>query len=521
MAINIPIISDFADAGIRQARTAFDNFKLKVSEADGAMGKFRAGAGAALDAVKANAASFAAAGATAIATFAIRSVNAFKDLALEADRFASATGLAVEEASRWLEVAGDMEVSASAIETGINKMNRTLATTPNAFRNLGVEIAKTEDGATDANQTFLNVIERLRQIEDPAERARVGTELLGRGWQEMSQLIQAGSSTLSASLAEVSDAKVINQDEVDKAKAFREAMDNLADSAEDLSISVGSYLVPVITGAVEGIKVFSTAIGAAGSSLIDATGAALGFGNALGDVEHETSIYETGFGKLILAHQRGVDVLEYYNARMGRTTEETQTLTWSEEQLIETNYELNESWKTLLGTLDIEAKFRDAEQAVTDMNAAAIEAFADPTLFDAYKTQQDSVIRKFADILTAMEATDAEQNRIRFLIDTEPLEYALEALNRINLAKTGQIITTPLPRFGGARAEGGSVMAGTAYLVGERGPELFVPGQSGTVVPNGGSNTITVNVMSADPNEVVRALQTYNRNVGKLPVSVQ
>ena len=38
--------------------------------------------------------------------------------------------------------------------------------------------------------------------------------------------------------------------------------------------------------------------------------------------------------------------------------------------------------------------------------------------------------------------------------------------------------------LGGVRANGGPVAAGTAYLVGERGPELFVPGSSGTVVPN-------------------------------------
>jgi hypothetical protein len=38
--------------------------------------------------------------------------------------------------------------------------------------------------------------------------------------------------------------------------------------------------------------------------------------------------------------------------------------------------------------------------------------------------------------------------------------------------------------FGGFRAEGGSVSAGTSYMVGERGPELFRPRQSGTIVPN-------------------------------------
>lgn len=38
--------------------------------------------------------------------------------------------------------------------------------------------------------------------------------------------------------------------------------------------------------------------------------------------------------------------------------------------------------------------------------------------------------------------------------------------------------------FGGLRANGGSVSSGKSYIVGERGPELFVPRSSGTIVPN-------------------------------------
>ena len=38
--------------------------------------------------------------------------------------------------------------------------------------------------------------------------------------------------------------------------------------------------------------------------------------------------------------------------------------------------------------------------------------------------------------------------------------------------------------FGGARAEGGPVTGGVPYLVGERGPEIVVPGMSGNVIPN-------------------------------------
>lgn len=41
-----------------------------------------------------------------------------------------------------------------------------------------------------------------------------------------------------------------------------------------------------------------------------------------------------------------------------------------------------------------------------------------------------------------------------------------------------------LKNFGGARAEGGPVGSNKTYLVGERGPELFVPNVAGTIVPN-------------------------------------
>ena len=47
------------------------------------------------------------------------------------------------------------------------------------------------------------------------------------------------------------------------------------------------------------------------------------------------------------------------------------------------------------------------------------------------------------------------------------------------------------------RAKGGPVMGGSPYIVGERGPELFVPGSSGTIIPNdkmGGGVSIVVNV---------------------------
>ena len=51
--------------------------------------------------------------------------------------------------------------------------------------------------------------------------------------------------------------------------------------------------------------------------------------------------------------------------------------------------------------------------------------------------------------------------------------------------------------FGGPKAEGGPVSSGLAYLVGEKGPELFMPQTSGMIIPNmgmgGGGITVNIN----------------------------
>jgi hypothetical protein len=47
--------------------------------------------------------------------------------------------------------------------------------------------------------------------------------------------------------------------------------------------------------------------------------------------------------------------------------------------------------------------------------------------------------------------------------------------------------------FGGARSDGGPVLDGGAYLVGERGPVVFRPTTAGLIEPGGGGG-VTVNV---------------------------
>ena len=69
------------------------------------------------------------------------------------------------------------------------------------------------------------------------------------------------------------------------------------------------------------------------------------------------------------------------------------------------------------------------------------------------------------------------------------------------------------------RATGGPVSPGRGYLVGERGPELFVPTSSGRVMPNGGEARggrdvrVSINVAAPSGTHASQALHRSSRQV--------
>lgn len=91
---------------------------------------------------------------------------------------------------------------------------------------------------------------------------------------------------------------------------------------------------------------------------------------------------------------------------------------------------------------------------------------------------------------------------------TRPLFNALSSFTGNLFGSAPQAAPANNPfQFGGPRAGGGPVAAGTTYLVGERGPELFVPSSSGTIVPNGAGSTtnLVINVDARSDINAVRA----------------
>lgn len=78
-------------------------------------------------------------------------------------------------------------------------------------------------------------------------------------------------------------------------------------------------------------------------------------------------------------------------------------------------------------------------------------------------------------------------------------------------------LTKGLTAFGatlGFAADGGPIPSGMPYIVGERGPELFIPSSSGTIVPNhamssgGGGNSYYIDARGADEARIAQLERT-------------
>ena len=110
----------------------------------------------------------------------------------------------------------------------------------------------------------------------------------------------------------------------------------------------------------------------------------------------------------------------------------------------------------------------------------------------------------------------------------DALSMSLEEIGRrVSALDTGFGLSAPMDAATArriamtGRASGGSVTGGTPYMVGENGPEVFVPGIDGTIIPNGGmaggsgnsGNTyaITVNSGVGDPRQIGQQVVQYIR----------
>jgi hypothetical protein len=273
----IDVVSDKATASLK-------TFKQSVSDADTTTGKFKAGVSSGFDVVKANAGALAVAGGGALIAFGVKAVGAFQETALGAGQLRDSLGVTAEEASRLQEVAGDLGIGVEALESTMGRMNREAANAPGKFDEIGAAIKRNEDGTTNVTETFLSTVDALNKMPDATQRAAAAQEIFGRSWQDISELVAAGADGVREALDSVEQGKIIDDKEVERARRFRDTLDNLKGVAEELAVEVGGSLVDALEDAAPAMQVFAEATGTAIRGVGGLFGVAQSLGTKLGHV---------------------------------------------------------------------------------------------------------------------------------------------------------------------------------------------------------------------------------------------
>ena len=258
----IKIIVDVVTDG---AKSGFAGLKSDVGEADGFFGKFKAGATSVFDSVKQNAGAMAVVGGAAIVGFGIKAVGAFTDTAKAAIDLSTSTGLSIDQASRWIAVGDDYEVSAQALATGLGKISKTLDDTK--WGKYGIATHDAAGQARSANDIMLDAFSTLSAITNETERARVGQELFGKGYQSLTPILGHTRAEYEKMLGTVEKGQVITEQEAAKAEKFRLAEDQLGDALKDVTIQIGEQvagLAPLLVGIAKLIALSNSAFGPGG-----------------------------------------------------------------------------------------------------------------------------------------------------------------------------------------------------------------------------------------------------------------
>ena len=152
--------------------------------------------------------------------------------------------------------------------------------------------------------------------------------------------------------------------------------------------------------------------------------------------------------------------------------------------------EIEKLQKLLQENYEITEEKRKQKKLDEDAKKAADE------LADKYKKLGDAIKDNVTDaIIGAIEGTKSLGEAALDIVKQLGRQFLTLGINQAfgALGQTGGFLGK---LFGGGKASGGTVQGGRSYMVGERGPELFTPGRTGSIAPSGsfGGANVTVNV---------------------------
>ena len=442
----------------------------------------------------------------------------------------SRLGMTVNELQSLQFAAGQTGASAEELEKGLTRFNRSISeastgigTGLRSFQALGISVTDANGKLRPTNELLNLVSDRLTQIESPADRVRIAFDLFGRSGVNLINTLQGGSEELNKLREEFNQFTLELTEE--NAKATENANDRFARMGETFS-SIGriitAKLLPILASILEFLTVklltaFANTI--AGfrnmiNALID--GFNMVARNSMGMLDE---MDRSSFGETFEAKLRGLaDAYSELNTEAEQTPkiiiDQSQAFEDAKigfERVKEEAEKTQEAIRgvTILtheggsGLKDYANAARDTAGQLDNLAVRGMNRLEDSlmgvmqgtmSVKDAFKSMASSIISDLMRIFIQQQITGV-------------LAGALGGMFGGGFSTVGAGANTYIPP---GLASGGPAMRNRPYIVGEAGPELFIPRGSGTVVPNdklGGGGVVvnqTIN-LSTGVSQTVRA----------------
>lgn len=394
-----------------------------------------------------------AAGA-AVTVFAAASVVKYSEVGDAVEKMSKRTGLAAETVSA-LKVAADAGgTSIESVAGSIKIMQRNMggvteegAPFQKVIEGLGLSFDSIRKSSPE--QQFEAMAKAIGGISDPAERTRMAMDVFGRAGADLIPMFEEGEFSMDAWKTKAKELGVSFDDlAAEKAAKLNDALGFLKASFLGIALDIGGKLAPIVTELADRI--------------VPGVTSAMSF---LWDMVEDN--LKPAWERLMVVIAENRPMLEAIAQFMGGAL-----------------------------VVAIIAVFK-ALGLVIDGLAAMITWVGKAV--EAWTNFSENVIGLWNDIKTSSKAIwDSIVDTILSAIGrvTEPIRKFIDLVQGVG-SSVGQSFKN-LPAnlgFGGNKADGGPVAAGRSYLVGESGPERFVPFARGTIVPNGGGGgNITIHI---------------------------
>jgi hypothetical protein len=474
-------------------------------------------------------------------------VNFSRNIMNAADRLtdlSAVTGFTVEQLSSLSNAAQLNGSSAEALQQGLVRLSKSIAEAGagaqqqlKAFQALGISQDELRNKAPI--EIFFQVADAYAAAADGAEKIAISNAIGGRSFSELIPLLNQGREAIQ---------KYESTFTTEQAEKFAEFNDNI----DKLSLNLQKMAATVLGPVISGVNSFFKSLEAGNKRLkADTEGLVGTFDMYLEDYPARVEQATNGIVEAIDTINKKFEKSPVKPKLVfGDTDEEkriTEALTARNEELIEVfkmaRRPIDDYQEQLLrltrlkqdGLITLDQYYNALERvedayATTlpkvELNDTALRQYIQSTkdLRGALDNAAVRGLQSLEDALLSvytgtMSVKDAFRNMAISIINdllriqiqkriTGPLAAALDGFFS-GTQSPAPIETRNLAGIPG-RALGGTVTGSQAYMVGERGPELFIPGKTGAVVPNnqlGGSGAVvnqTINI-STGVSQTVRA----------------